>query len=77
MASCITETVAPEPTYHMKLQSNATSSATKAPNNTLRLKQLKLDPTRALEPARKKLSSIEAQRIMAVFEDTIKKFQQM
>ena len=73
MASSITETVALEPTYHMKLQSNATSSAAKAPNNTLRLKQLKLDPTRALEPARKKLSSIEAQRIMAVFEDTIKK----
>ncbi|RUS72393.1 hypothetical protein EGW08_019853, partial [Elysia chlorotica] len=31
------------------------------------------DPTKALEPARKKLSTIEAQRIMAVFEESIKR----
>lgn len=69
-----TETIPAEPTMHMKLSHNVPhppvgSKAT----NTLRMKNLKLDPTRALEPARKKLATIEAQRIMAVFEESIKR----
>lgn len=32
--------------------------------------KIRLDPLRALEPARKKLSSIESQRVMCVLEDT-------
>ena len=35
--------------------------------------RIKLDPSRALEPARKKLSTLEAQRIMAVLVETIKR----
>ena len=35
-----------------------------------RRNKIKLDPLRALEPARKKLSTIEAQRVMAVLEET-------
>lgn len=33
--------------------------------------RMRMDPTRALEPTKKKLTSIEAQRIMNVFVDTI------
>lgn len=35
--------------------------------------KLKIDPVRALEPARKKLSTLEAQRVMSVLNDTIKR----
>ena len=43
-------------------------------SNTLRLRNHpRGDPTRALEPARKKLTTIESQRIMAVFEESIKR----
>jgi len=63
-----------EPTYHMKMNGapHPPAGGGKA-NNTLRLRHLKLDPTRALEPARKKLTTIESQRIMAVFEEAIKR----
>lgn len=37
--------------------------------------RLRLDPQRALEPARKKLSTLEAQRIMAVLVDSIKRIE--
>lgn len=66
----MTET-AIEPTYHMKMAPQQAPNA-KA-NNTIRLRHLKLDPTRALEPARKKLTTIESQRIMAVFEESIRR----
>ena len=39
--------------------------------------RMKLDPLRALEPARKKLSTLEAQRIMAVLVDSIKRTEVM
>ena len=70
-----TEAVTIEPTMHMKLSN---SNAPHPPggsktNNTLRMRNLKLDPSKALEPARKKLATIEAQRIMAVFEESIKR----
>ncbi|KAH9525523.1 hypothetical protein Btru_001618 [Bulinus truncatus] len=69
----LTELVS-ESTVHVKLSSNIPGGVgNKKANATLRLKTLKLDPTRALEPARKKLSALESQRIMAVFDDTIKR----
>ncbi|CAL1527898.1 unnamed protein product [Lymnaea stagnalis] len=60
-----------EPTLHMKL--TPLPPTNKKTNTSIRLRNIKLDPTRALEPARKKLSAIESQRIMAVFEDTIRR----
>lgn len=60
-----------EPTLHMKL--TPLPPTNKKTNSSIRLRNIKLDPTRALEPARKKLSAIESQRIMAVFEDTIRR----
>ena len=42
---------------------------------TLPLRRQKVDPLRALEPARKKLTSIESQRVMAVLADTIRKIE--
>jgi len=71
MSRTITETVPIEPTYHMKMTPQPPIAA--KGNNSLRLRNLKLDPSRALEPARKKLTTIESQRIMAVFEETIRK----
>lgn len=59
-------------TMHMRLplssQPNPASPATAA-----RRHKIKLDPLRALEPARKKLSTIESQRVMCVLEDTKKR----
>jgi len=70
----ITETVVVEPTYHMKMSGAPVPPPNAKPSNTLRLRNHpRGDPTRALEPARKKLSTIESQRIMAVFEDSIKR----
>lgn len=43
------------------------------PSAAARRQKIKLDPLRALEPARKKLTSIESQRVMCVLEDTKKK----
>lgn len=71
MARTLTQTVTNEPTLQMRL------SVPEPPqgkggliSNKLR-NRLKLDPSRALEPARKKIATIEAQRVMSVFEDTI------
>lgn len=44
-----------------------------ATTTTMKLQHLRIDPSRALEPARKKLTTVEAQRIMAVFEETIRR----
>ena len=68
--------VVPMETMHMKLTNprNAPKPppGPKPPNGS-KSKHLRLDPLRALEPARKKLSTLEAQRIMAVLVDTIRK----
>lgn len=75
MATTITETVKVEPTIHMKVRTP--SRQTQASKNSAELpskrQNLRLDPFRALEPARKKLTTIETQRIMAVFEETIRR----
>ena len=44
-----------------------------APSAVTRRNKIKLDPLRALEPARKKLTTIESQRVMCVLEDTKRK----
>ena len=41
-----------------------------SPSAAARRNKIKLDPLRALEPARKKLTTIESQRVMCVLEDT-------
>jgi hypothetical protein len=73
----VTETVAPMETMHMKLQNKANAGLTAKPPNgpkpMTKAGRLRLDPLRALEPARKKLSTLEAQRIMAVLLDSIRK----
>lgn len=73
MARTMTEAVGVEPTLQMRLQiPNIPQSKAAVVNNKLR-NRLRLDPSRALEPARKKIATIEAQRVMSVFEDTIAK----
>lgn len=67
-AQVMTEGTGTEPTLQIKLQMPQPPSMAKGPRNRIRL-----DPSRALEPARKKIATIEAQRVMSVFEDTIKK----
>lgn len=44
-----------------------------SPATAARRNKIKLDPLRALEPARKKLTTIESQRVMCVLEDTKKR----
>lgn len=72
MARTMTETVGMEPTLQMRLHvpNMPKSKAAAVVNNKLR-NRLRLDPSRALEPARKKIATIEAQRVMSVFEDSI------
>lgn len=73
MAS-ITETqTLPVETMHMQLKSTPSSMAPRPPDGTKPKAKLRLDPLRALEPARKKLSTIESQRIMAVLVETIRR----
>ena len=65
-----------EPTLQIKLQAHPPQKpqppmAMGGPGN--RMRKLRIDPSRALEPTRKKLSTIEAQRVMSVFEETIKR----
>ncbi len=73
----ITETFpAPEMTLHMKLASKSSTSMIPHPPTMAKPRgKLRIDPQRALEPARKKLSTVEAQRIMAVLQDTIRRTQ--
>jgi len=74
MARSLTQTVRTEPTLQMRLHvPHAPQKNNNAVGNTKLRNRLRLDPTRALEPARKKIATIEAQRIMSVFEDTIAK----
>ena len=65
----MTEQVTPMDTLHVKLPPRGMNGS---PGKS-RQNRLKLDPLRALEPARKKLTSVEAQRILSVLEDTIKR----
>jgi hypothetical protein len=44
----------------------------RAPSH-IRFRNVRLDAQRALEPARKKLTTLEAQRVVAVYDDTIRK----
>lgn len=60
-----------QPAVQMKLQ-NMTSQPPGFPKPKARVR---MDPQRALEPARKKLSTVEAQRIMAVLTDCIRKIE--
>lgn len=69
----ITEGIPAEPTLNLKLHMpQPPNSKFGGPPNKIRNK-LRLDPSRALEPTRKKIATIEAQRVMSVFEDTISK----
>ena len=57
-----------------------TSTSTMSPVNRARAAagkpiRLQLDPLRLHEPARKKLSTIETQRIMVVFDDLVQKME--
>ena len=73
MARTLTQTVGNEPTLQMKLTMPEPPQGKGGGgliSNKLR-NRLRLDPSRALEPARKKIATIEAQRVMSVFEDTI------
>ena len=73
MARTLTQTVKAEPTLQMRLQIPHAPQKNDPLGNTKLRNRLRLDPSRALEPARKKIATIEAQRIMSVFEDTIAK----
>ena len=68
----ITDSIATEPTLNMRL--TVPQPPAKGGPNKIR-NRLRLDPARALEPARKKIATIEAQRVMSVFEDTIQKLE--
>ena len=71
MARTLTQTVGAEPTLQMKLTlPEPPQGKGGLISNKLR-NRLRLDPSRALEPARKKIATIEAQRVMSVLEDTI------
>lgn len=61
-------------TVHMKLQPKPSEPMIPQPPHGPKPRaKLRLDPQRALEPARKKLSTLEAQRVMSALADTIKK----
>ncbi|XP_064612865.1 dynein regulatory complex protein 10-like [Liolophura sinensis] len=80
MASTVTRTLPPlsagrqmetmhvRPNMANRGQGNVLSLQNSKANNRLRL-----DPARALEPARKKIATLEAQRVMTVFDETIKR----
>ncbi len=73
MAS-MTETIQPQETLQMKLTTKPASNVTPHPPSMPKMKNhLRLDPQRALEPARKKLSTVEAQRVMAVLLESIRR----
>ncbi|XP_013381737.1 IQ domain-containing protein D [Lingula anatina] len=59
-------------TIHMRLQAPGRATS---PPKPFKKGKIKLDPLRALEPARKKLTTVEAQRVMAVLEDTRKRIE--
>ena len=73
-----TITQPPEPFPVIKIQQSARpGNVTPHPPNSQRFgkTRLRIDPQRALEPARKKLTSLEAQRIMAVINESVKRLE--
>ena len=74
-SKAMTETLpAPEATLHMKLQTKHSPTMAPYPPSMPKPRgKLRIDPQRALEPARKKLSTVEGQRIMAVLYDSIRR----
>lgn len=76
IAETVTSTVPHMETMHLKLQTKSSvSMQPHPPTNTKPKRKMLIDPQRALEPARKKLSTLESQRIMAVLVDTIRKIE--
>ena len=78
MMGSVTETIQAPPgqeTMHMKLttQMGKGTSTPHPPSMPKPKAKLRLDPQRALEPARKKLSTVEAQRVMAVLLESIRR----
>lgn len=76
MASCVSEAMQTQPieSMHMKLTNKAAHGLQPQPPSYPKPKgRLRIDPQRALEPARKKLSTLESQRIMAVLAESIRK----
>ena len=75
----MTETITQTQTYEtvqMKLQtSSSTQLAPQPPAMPKPKGKLRLDPQRALEPAKKKLTTLESERVMAVLIETIKRTQ--
>ena len=76
LSTTVVKTVKPFDTVQMKLQTRNGGNSTQilppgGKGPTLHIK--KIDPLRALEPTRKKLTTIEAQRIMAVLVETIRR----
>lgn len=76
-ATAITETIQVEPTLQMRLQLPHPPRGIPGAGPSKIRNRLRLDPSRALEPARKKIATIEAQRVMSVFEDTISRIEQI
>ncbi|CAG2237785.1 unnamed protein product [Mytilus edulis] len=68
----LTGSIATEPILNMKL--TVPVPPQKGGPGKIR-NRLRLDPARALEPARKKIATVEAQRVMSVFEDTIQRIE--
>ena len=68
----LTDSITTEPTLNMRL--TVPQPPQKGAPSKIR-NRLRLDPARALEPARKKIATIEAQRVMSVFDDTIQKLE--
>lgn len=69
--STLTE-IQPMETIQMRLPLGSQPTPA-SPSAATRRNKIKLDPLRALEPARKKLTTIESQRVMCVLEETKKK----
>ncbi|OWF42252.1 IQ domain-containing protein D-like [Mizuhopecten yessoensis] len=70
------ETLPVEPTIQIKLQMPHPPKGVPGAGGPSKMRnRLRLDPSRALEPARKKIATIEAQRVMSVFEDTIRRIE--
>ncbi|XP_074641846.1 dynein regulatory complex protein 10-like [Tubulanus polymorphus] len=69
--------VAQMETLQMKMPNRGfvSSNVPRNANNLNKKEKFKMDPLRALEPARKKLSSVESQRVIAVLEDTMKRIE--
>ncbi|CAH1802029.1 unnamed protein product [Owenia fusiformis] len=62
--------VQPVEVVQMRIQQRSNHAMSQ---NKQRQRAIKLDPLRALEPARKKLTTVESQRILTVLEETIKR----